>query len=399
MGDVIYGKRSTENVLQSNRWRDVSDVIYNLRPDESPFIAMSSRIKKEQSIDPKFEWFGKEPRSDSDAINNGAGYAAGATTIEVDNADKFLPGDTVRVVDATTGALEEMMRVTAVDTGANELTVQRGVGDTAAGALSDNDILYILSDAQPEGSDIPDGLSQKAAEYYNFTQISRTSSTYTRTFMQTRMRADETEVQKRRMEKSREHKRKVEKMLFWGERGISGAGSDAPNRKTGGIDFWLAQSIASGVDNTQNQAGGTITEVQMEQFLEEKAFEYGSDTKVAFCSPRVISVINNLERGKIELVNMEKEYGINISRWHSPHGTLDLVRHKLFNFGTYQYAMCVVDMEEISLKYIGDSEMQFRTDIGVEGLDSFTDDWLSEVGLKVKRPETLALLTNVQTAA
>jgi len=396
---VIYGNRSTENVLQSNRWRDIAPVIYNLRPDETPFSVLISKIRKSMTVDPKFEWFGKEPRSDADAVNNGAGYAAGATSIVVDNADKFLPGDLVRVIDGTTGAYEELMRVTAVVTGTNTLTVERGVGSTSAGAIADDDILLIVGDAQPEGSDIPDGLSQLATEYYNYTQIFRTSSEYTRTFLQTKLRADDSEVKRRREEKSREHKRKIEKMLFWGERGISGAGGAAPNRKSGGLYWFIQQAIAGGVDNTQSQSGGTMTEVQLETFLETKAFEYGGKEKMAFCSPRVISVINNLHRGKIELTNMVNEFGINIVKWHSPHGTLNFVRHKLFNYGIFEKAMMVVDMDEVSLRYVGDSDMQFRTDIGVEGQDSYTDDWLSEVGLMVQRPETLALLTNVNAAA
>jgi len=395
---IIYGNRSTDNVLQSNRWRDIAPVIFNLRPDETPFTVLASKIRKSTTVDPKFEWFGKEPRSDSDAINDAGGYIAGDTALTVDNADKFLPGDLVRVIDGTTGAYEEMIRVTDVNTSTNVLTVERGVGSTAAGAIADDDILLLVGDAQPEGSDIPDGLSQLATEYYNYTQIFRTSTQYTRTFLQTKLRADDSEVKKRREEKSREHKRKIEKMLFWGERGISGAGGAAPNRKSGGLYWWIQQAIAGGVDNTTN-VGGTMTEAAFETFLETKAFEYGGKEKMAFCAPHMISFVNNLERGKIELTNMENEYGINILQWHSPHGTLNFVRHKLFNYGIFSQAMMIVDMDEISLRYVGDSDMQFRTDIGVEGQDSYTDDWLSEVGLMVQRPETLALLTGVTGAA
>lgn len=396
---VIYGDRSTENVLQSNVWEDIADVVYNLWPNETPFLTFTANMRKRQAFNPKFDWFSKEPRADADLVNDPAGYTPGDTQIIVENIEKFLAGDMLRHISAADGSFKEVMRVISVDVGTSTLTVLRGVGNTTPDNIADNDTLLIIGDAQPEGSDIPPGNAQKLAERFNYTQIFRTSTTYTRTLAQTRLKRDAEEVKRRREEKTREHKRKLEKAFLWGERGIEGAGTDSPNRKTAGIYSWLQTSQAEGIDNVQNQGAGTISEAQFEQFLEEKVFVYGAKEKLLIASPRVISVLNNLVRGRIEVVNMAKEFGINIVTWASPHGVLKVMRHELFNHGVFKYAGLVLDPSQISMRFIGDSEMQFRSDIGVEGKDSFTDDWLSEVGLEVGTPANMALLTNVQNAA
>jgi len=161
MATRIFGRRSTENILQDNLFRDISPVVYNLEPSEAPFLTLSANMDKRAASDPKIQWFSKQPRADSDAINNGGGHTSGDTTLDVDNADKFLPGDTVRVVDVGTGAFQEVMRVESVNVGGNQITVTRGVGSTAAAALADDDILLLIGDAQDEGSSLPSGLSQK----------------------------------------------------------------------------------------------------------------------------------------------------------------------------------------------------------------------------------------------
>lgn len=395
---TITGKRSSGNILQANRWNDIAPVIYNLWPSETPFLTFLNSLKKTRTYDPTFKWFGKQPRADRDAVNNGGGYNSSATSIVVDDGSKFLGGDLVRVVDVTTGAPGEMFQVSSVSS--NTLTVVRGVGSTSAAAMNDNDVLEILGDAQSEGSSLPTGNSQLAVERYNYTQIMRTTTTYTRTLMESKLQVDKDEVTRRREEKSREHKRKIEKTLLYGERGGSGLTGESPNRKTGGLYYWIQNAISvDGIDNTQSQSGGTLTEAQLEEFLETKAFAYGSTNKLALCSRRFVSVLNNLTRGRIEVMNKATEYGINLVEWTSPHGTLKLAVDRVMDFGIFQYAAFIVDLEQIKTRYIGDSEMRFKPDQGVTGDDQKTDEWLSELGLEVGVPATCAFISNVHNAA
>ena len=398
---INYGNLSTENVLQTNRLYDVTDAIYLTYPDQSPFIATQVAAGSMMTSDPEFWWFTRDDRAKYDQINNGAGYLAGDTSIVVDNADKFVPGDQVVHVKTSDGSYNETMRITAVNTGTNTLTVSRGTGSTSAGALADNDYLLRIGSAFEEGSSLPDPMSQQLVKYYNYTQILRTSSVYSRTFLQTKMRAGnrDKEIQKRRQEKTEEHKRDIEAMLLWGERGIEGDGTSQPNRKTGGLNYWINVANAAGFDNTTSVAAGNLTLAGWESFLEAKAFAFGSDEKYMFCSPRVISVINNLLRGYVQLENKLTEYGMNVTKYHSPHGTINIVRHRQFTTGIYQYAGLIVDPNHVSLRFINEGVTSFKTDVGLEGNDEYEDSWLTEVGLQVTIPQSLALITNVQAAA
>jgi hypothetical protein len=115
-----------------------------LEPDAAPLTVITKNINKKATVNPKFQWLEDELDPRFDRINNGAGYASGATSIVVDNGAYFEVQQIVYVTRT-----KESMRVTAV-AGTNTLTVVRGVGSTAQ-ALVDNDELLIANTAQPEG--------------------------------------------------------------------------------------------------------------------------------------------------------------------------------------------------------------------------------------------------------
>src|SRR5437899_8612918 len=145
--NVVRNLESTQNVNASRSIRDVSDRIAYLDPDNAPLTVILMRGASRPAMNWKFEWIEKELPARWDAINNGAGYASGATSIVVNNGKFFSVGDVVNV--PRTG---EKMVVNAVATDLVTLTVQRGVGSTAAAALVDKDDLQIIGNAYTEGS-------------------------------------------------------------------------------------------------------------------------------------------------------------------------------------------------------------------------------------------------------
>lgn len=396
----IYGKITTETVLQDNRLYDVSDVIFKQYPDLAPFMGFMKSLNRVTVSDPEFWWFNKGLRPAYTQVNNGAGYLAGDTSIVVDDATVFVPSDVLRVVDAN-GDYGEQMIVTAVVTGTNTITVRRAVGSTSAQALVDNDKLIRVGNAQTEYSDSPNPVNQKAVKLYNYAQTVRTTNKHSRRAEKTTYRAgnQNKEIAKRRDEKTREHQLELERVMLFGERGIENAGTEGATTYTGGIYHWILDAVARGYDVTTNQGGGTLTLAQFETFLEEKAFAYGSDRKIAFCSPRVISVLNNLLRGEVRLQNHTNSYGLNVTTYESPHGVLDIVRHRLFEHGDFKYASMIVDPNQLELKSVNEELVSYIQNVGLGSLDGSEDNWLTDAGLCVAVPESCAFISNIQSAA
>lgn len=162
----VTGTRSTGNILGAKMVIDMSNDIALLQPSEAPLITFLKRAmgRSKPAENPKFSWMEDDLGARWDAVNNGAGYASGATTIAVDNGDYFSAGDIVKV--PRTG---EVILVTAVAT--NDLTVTRGYGVTAAAALVDNDPIVIIGNVNEEGSGTRTIKSTLEQEVYNYTQL------------------------------------------------------------------------------------------------------------------------------------------------------------------------------------------------------------------------------------
>lgn len=164
MATALNAHESTANINTSQIVRDVADRLAYLDPNAAPFTLLTRKADTRVAESYKFEWFEKELSPKLDQVNNGAGYAAGATSIVVDNGAYFRVGDIVQVARTA-----EVFRVTAISS--NTLTVVRAVGETSAAAMVDNDDLFILGSAYAEGASVGTEHSHQETAVYNYTQI------------------------------------------------------------------------------------------------------------------------------------------------------------------------------------------------------------------------------------
>ena len=395
---VKYGQQGLDTQLASNRYFDVTEDIFLKHPDQTPFTSLLIQLKKMRSGDAEFAWYDKDLRgvyTTATAIS-----AIASASIVVTDATIFVPGDIIRVVDVTTKALLATHRITAVNTGTNTLTVVRAVSGTDA-AIAIGDTLLRIGNAQTEGSSLPEAVQQEMARYYNYTQIVRHSSKYTRTLYESNkfhVGDKNKELQTNREEKRLEHIREIEMINLYGQRAIEAGGTNAVRRYTGGVDFWLAQSAAGGVENRIDVAGaGVITLNGLRSFL-VRAFAYGATEKWGFASSEVISMLSFLVKDYVRVKDRETGFGLTVTTFYFTAGTLHLVRHDSM-YGIYANALTVIDPAHLTLRYVGDAMSRFKTNVGLASLDAFEDSWLSEVGLQVYIPETLARWGNLQSIA
>jgi len=381
MVEIITGGRDTLNINQARRVVDMSKTIALLNPSANPLTLLSQKAARLKAINPEFSWLEDDLRPAWDAINNGAGYTDSDTDLVVDNAAYFEIGSLVDV--PRTG---EIMKVTAINTSTNTITVARSVGSTAAAALVDDDPLMIMSDANQEGAKSRASKTTKIESLTNYTQIFRTPVEATRTESSSELYGGKDRNYYRR-KAGIEHAKKIECALWFGEKGIDTSG-DHPERYTGGVFEFLAGNFTD--------AGGTLTEADFEAFVRD-AFKYGSDVKYGFASPLVLSVINLWGVSKLQTVPRDKTYGLAVTKYISAHGELNLIKNRLFEGAVYGGYMVVLDFADecVAYRYLQGGDTKLKTNIQDNDADGWKDEYLTEAGLQLKQPDRHAVLTGV----
>src|SRR5215510_6643852 len=143
-GTVVQSNISTEEFLPDERVIDMDEKIRVLRPDETQFVTMTSRLSSRVATREKVNWLEEEdfPR----LVSLSAAATSGATTLVlVAGQGKLIrPNDILRNMRTGRG---ELVSAVATDT----LTVS-GIGSAPAAASNSGDVYLVVGDAQPQGS-------------------------------------------------------------------------------------------------------------------------------------------------------------------------------------------------------------------------------------------------------
>ena len=101
-----------------------------------------------------------------------------------------------------------------------------------------------------------------------------------------------------------------------------------------------------------------------------------------------------------QLMQGQKEFGMNVSRLVSPFGELVLKTHPLFNeltsgsdYAAVDSWLIVVDQQELHYRYVDDT--QYQAKLQDNGLDGLQSGYLTEAGLEVHFPTAHYILKNV----
>ena len=385
MADVS-GARGTLNINQSQRKIDMRETILNpdLAPDRAPLLTFAAKLAKAPAGDPKFQWAADARKSRIDAVNNGAGYAAGDTSIVVDDGTKFAAQDIVKVTRTA-----EVLRVTNVST--NTLTVVRSVGATAAAAINDNDELYILGSARMEGDVSRAARSDNPDTAINYLQIIRNEVEMTETERHTvqMFKPHDWDYQLRKM--ALEHKLDIELAFWFGEASEDTSGAHA-RRTTGGALEFATQNVTA--------AGGALTEAEFFGAL-MTPFQTGGNTRTLFAAPLVAGVLNTYPRSKVQVNDQAAQtYGVNVTRFVSPFGAVNLVVNWLFGESALYSGYAVgLNLGAVRYRYLanekGSRDTHLATERQANDQDTKKDEWLSEVGLEFGNPREHFTITGV----
>jgi len=378
MVTVVEGYRSGNTTFNQNqKIVDMKDTILELKPSMYPLTAIIGRIRKVQATQAKFEWLEDERMPHWDAAT--IAHSAVATDIYVDNAEFFESGMTI--VFPRTG---EVARCTGTTVTSDYITVVRGTG---AATINAAEPIMIIADSNEEGATSKDGKQTVLTNAYNYTQIFRTPVSITRTESKANLIGGN-ELDRQRAKRGQEHQEKIERALWFGKRAIVTSGTH-PRRFTGGIFEWITTNITD--------FGGMMTEFDCDQFLETASY-YGSENKLAFMAARPISVVNGFAKDRLYVVDQaKKEFGLDIVKYVSPQGTLNMVKHPMFEGAVYGYYMCVLDLSDDCIEYKFIDDTQLHQNIQANDLDGQKDEYLTEAGLLFANEKRHSLGKNIKS--
>ena len=378
---TVTGARGTTLIGTDQRIKNMDKVIRRLQPDAAPFTTFTMELSKRATPDPRFQHLQDELEPRFDAINAGAGYASGITSIVVDNGAYFAQHDLVLVTRTA-----ELMRVTAV--AGNTLTVVRGVGSTAA-AIVDNDELSLVGSAQPEGDTSKPARSSNPTTLTNYTQIFRRPWELTGTAIATENTTNPHDWDYQAETVGIEHKRDIERALLFGKPSEDTSGSQ-PRRTTGGLIHWLMSNVTD--------AGGTFTEVEFNTAM-RTGFRYGGKRKIAMASPLATSVLNTYPAGKVQVSQSERVYGVDVTTFTSPFGALRLVTNWELEGSRYGGYLVCFDKEQVAYRYLANQkanrDSKVHSNIQAPDADTRKDEWLTEAGLQVSNEKHGFVVTGI----
>lgn len=383
------GSLGTNAILANQKVVDISDKIYLLEPNAAPLYVLVSKIGKDVTINPSFSWLEDElqPSWTTFAVS----AASNATAITAANAyiNKY---DLLKV--PSTG---EVMLCTSVTSTA--VTVIRAYGTTSAASAAAAADILVLGPAFAEGSVASDLVTKttQTAEVTNYTQLFRKSCEVTRTLANTELYGGP-ERNNQRRKKGIELMRDFERMFLFGElKQDTATGLDSSlthaRRTMKGINSFISTNATA--------AGGVLTESEFESFL-RTVFRYGGSSRYLFCAPLVLSVISQWAQGKLQTFSKDKTYGIAITQYLSPQGSVNLIREFMLEnaggvsstsyYGGYAFALA---LEELKYRYLQNRDVQMETDIQANGDDTYKDQYIAEISMEFHQERMHGKLTGV----
>lgn len=384
---ALPGMRATTDLTGETRPRNYREGILLTSPrDGASLYRLTAAMKDSKAVDdPEFKWY-------EELVDMYTYVVSGAqtnvdTTIELAAGSKALrlkPGDTLR-----NGRTGEVVRIATIPDNTT-ITVTRGFGGTTAAAMNNTDSLLFIGSAFREGAPKPLGTSSEGEWKRNFCQIFRDPVEWTRTATKTRTRTgDEMKHDRRRI--MHKHQLAIER-AFWLGQAWEGMESGQPIRTTGGVLSFIPAANTQAVLD-----GGGLLDMDEIESLMPRIFAYGSSEKLAYGSLASIMAINKAIRKNSEYtwVNNQKEYGMHVMRLVTPAGVLVLTEHPAFGQAGDFLAkeLVILDTENLGYRYITDTTL--LKDRQNRGDDGVAEEWLTEAGLLMSRPETHFRITGI----
>ncbi len=387
--------------------KSFAQAITRLMPNgQAPLFGMTAMLPEETALQVEHGFFTKTmlfPNLNLDAAVAGASD----TVFTVASTANVLPGMIMRA--QSTG---ECVIINSI-LSATSVSVTRGVGTVAAGAIADNVNLYQVGNAFEESSVRPNALQVNPVRITNLTQIFRNTWALSGSAQATQVIAGDSTVAENRMDCAGFHSADIEKALFFGQKS-QGTRNGQPFRTMDGLINILSNltyypSSYAAVNVTA--AGATTNFTQLETAL-DPVFNQATDPKVGnqrvlFVGGEARKVLNNIGRlnGTYQMTDGQTSYGLQFNSFKIARGSFNMIEHPLFNSNSdwAKYAVAV-DLSTFRVAYLNGrktkkEDFNMAGQVVDNGIDAVGGTLTTELTCVVKNPPANALITGLTAAA
>lgn len=388
--------------------KSFAGMITRLFPNgNSPLFGLTSMLSSEIAMQSEHGFFTKTMVFPQLTLS-AAGQVAADTIFTVTSTANIIPGMVMRA-DAT----GENILVNGI-LSPTQVSVQRGIGSTAAANITASTNLYQVGSAFEEASLRPNALQINPVRVTNLTQIFRNTWAISDSARATQVIAGDTNVAENRQDCAAFHAVDIEKALFFGQK-FAGTRNGQPFRTMDGI-YSIVSNLAyyppSYSSPNITVAGSTTNYTQFETAF-DPCFNQATDPKVAnerimFVGGTAKKAINNIGRlnGTYYMVNGQTDWGLQFDTIKIARGTFRVIEHPLFNTNpSWAKLAIVVDLSSFNLAYLGDRKTmnkEFNMDnqsVADNGVDAVGGTLTTELTTVIKNPPAYGIMTNLTAGA
>ena len=398
---MAIGLLSSANAPSNLNALSFAQAITRLMPNgTAPLFALTSLLKDESANNIEHGYFSKSMIFPSATL--GAAVADGvATAFTVVSNDDIVPGDML-LVESTS----EVVLVTAVPD-ATHLTVQRGVGTIAAGAIANSIALRTIGNAFEEGSVRPSAVAVLATRYVNYTQIFRNSWAVTKTAAAIPQIAGAGYVSESKQDCAALHAMAIEKALIFGQK-YMGTKNGQPFHTLEGVIPRIVAAAGGNITTLGATTNWTQLEAALDPTLQTVTDPKGGNIRTMFVGGVARRVIHNIARlnATYQITASETSWGLQIDTIRTPRGVFEMIEHPLFNaYGnTSAWAKMAVicDLNAFSAAYLrktSDAGYNAQGAVVENGIDAEGGTLTTELTCCIKNPAAFGVLYNFTAAA
>lgn len=315
---AVKGVFNSDQHITGEKKGDFAGAILRTEPTgNAPLLALSSGMQEAGAADVVVTWFEEGFIAGRQTIVTGGNAAA--TSFPIDDASFYIVG-VVLLVEAT----GEYLFINGI-TG-NTITVDRGFGGTAAQTIADGSKIQRIGTAFEEASNRPPGVVSLGEPHFNYMQIFRNAWDVSGTAQAVQYLTGSREARSR-AQAARYHAEDIERSLIWGKRFI-GRLNNQPIRTMDGINSQITTNVTVAPNPTAWSDVDTFLQQIFSWNIQGKPNE-----RITFAGNQALSVLNKIaiNNGNIKLDVGATEFGMNITKWITPFGTISVVTHPLMN--------------------------------------------------------------------
>lgn len=373
---VVTGATTTANVNSNQLAIEIGKEISLLEPNVQVLTAFTRDAKSQDTPAVAFKWLEDERKPRFDTVS--AAVASTTTTaIPVAHATYFQMWDLV--LNSRTG---EVFRVDQAL--ASELIVTRGVGSTAAN-INENDEIIIVGTAQPENDTSKVARSILPSTFENQTQIFREEYEISNTAANVSYQVNPKEWDRKERRAAVEHALNIEYAFLFGRKSTTQPGSFPVRTTAGALSF---------ISTNQADAGGILSEAEFNAYM-AMVFRYGTPDKLSFLSSAAIQALGKFPASKQITKNDETTYGMDVTKYTGPFGTIHTVYHRLLEGAKYGGYMITIDMPNVTYRALNNRDTKINPNIQPPDQDGRKNEFLTEAGLEFGQQRTHGVMTGI----